>query len=242
MALQQAGFGTSVLSCEEFQEGNLNVFPMLPAQATVIYRGWMLSAALYEALIAGIKKFDAEPLTDKVTYLSTHHFPNWYPLVSEFTPETRIFPAEVDLAAELRGLNWPEYFIKDYVKSLKTSIGSRISSPEQAAIVVEEMQRCRGTIEGGYCVRRTEDFLPETEKRYFVLDGIPYSMGKVIPDIVKECARRIQSRFFSVDIVQRKDGGLRLVELGDGQVSDLTGWTTERFGDIFAECFGSRDT
>ena len=193
----------------------------------------MLSQSDYEALVADILQAGARPFTDAATYLSTHHLPNWYPAIAEFTPETRIYPPTADLAAELHSLNWPAYFIKDYVKSLKTSIGSLITTPEQATTVAAEMRRFRGTIEGGFCVRRVEMFLPETEKRYFVINSIPHSATGPIPPVVSECAQRIGSRFFSVDTVQRADGALRIVEVGDGQVSDIVGWTPEQFATIF---------
>ena len=50
-------------------------------------------------------------------------------------------------------------------------------------------------------------------------------LADVIPDLVRTCAERIPSKFFSVDIVRRRDGELRVVEVGDGQVSDLVGWS-----------------
>lgn len=159
-AVRASGFDASVFSLEEFQAGSFQATPALPT-ATVIYRGWMLSASDYGALAASILERSAQPLTDLPTYLATHHLPNWYPSLADFTPETRIFPPTADLSSKLRSLNWPEYFIKDYVKSLKTSIGSRISSPEDAAKVATEMTRFRGGIEGGFCVRRVEEFLSE---------------------------------------------------------------------------------
>ena len=239
-AIGAAGFSTAVFSFEEFQTGSFRAFPPLPADSTTTYRGWMLSSAEYENFASAISRTGNRLLTDTKIYLLTHHLPNWYPLISELTPETRIFPADVDLAIELRSLGWNKFFIKDYVKSLKTSTGSIISTPEQAATVTSEMLRFRGTIEGGYCVRRVESFLPETEKRYFVLDSVPCSMSSEIPSIVKECARRIRSPFFSVDVVQRVDGMLRVVEIGDGQVSDLVGWTPAHFAEILAEHFGKK--
>lgn len=231
-AVRAAGFSASVFSLEEFQAGSFIASPPLPV-AAVVYRGWMLSQPDYEALVAAIVQSGAEPFTDTKTYLSTHHLPNWYPAIPDLTPETRIFSTTTDLAAELRSLDWPAYFIKDYVKSLKTSIGSLISTPEQAAAVAAEMRRFRGTIEGGFCVRRVESFLPETERRYFVRDSIPHSAVGPVPSIVSECAQRIRSRFFSVDVVRRTDGVLRVVEIGDGQVSDIVGWTPEQFVSIF---------
>jgi len=35
-----------------------------------------------------------------------------------------------------------------------------------------------------------------------------------------------------ISIVERIDGQLRVVEVGDGQVSDLVGWTPEQFAKI----------
>jgi hypothetical protein len=46
-------------------------------------------------------------------------------------------------------------------------------------------------------------------------------------------AQRIDSPFFSVDTVMRADPELRVVELGDGQVSDRRRWPVEAFLDIF---------
>jgi hypothetical protein len=239
-AVSAVGFGTSVFSFEEFQAGSFHAFPVLPHDI-VVYRGWMMSAQEYSELESCIIRSGACPLTDSATYLATHHLPNWYRLIAEFTPETRMFAADADLASELRALNWPAYFVKDYVKSLKTAGRSRISTPEQATAVVEEMKRFRGVIEGGFCVRRVEDFLPETERRFFVVDSRPFAATGSVPSVVSECAQCIRSRFFSVDVVQRSDGVMRIVEVGDGQVSDLVGWTPERFAEVFAEVFPVKD-
>lgn len=70
-----------------------------------------------------------------------------------------------DLERELSDLGWECFFIKDYVKSLKTSIGSTIEQPSDIKTVVSEMQKFRGTIEGGVCVRRVEDFILDSERR-----------------------------------------------------------------------------
>jgi len=86
-------------------------------------------------------------------------------------------------------------------------------------------------------VRRVEDFLADTERRFFVLDGVPHSAADEVPPIVHECAKRLRSRVYSADVVQRADGQFRVVEVGDGQVSDLVGWKPERFASILAEHF-----
>jgi hypothetical protein len=39
---------------------------------------------------------------------------------------------------------------------------------------------------------------------------------------------------------QRSDRMQRIVEIGDGEVSDIVGWTTERFSSVLAERFSGR--
>jgi hypothetical protein len=134
----------------------------------------------------------------------------------------------------LRSLGWAQFFIKDYVKSLKTSRGSIISDPPKIRSLLAEMQRVRGEIEGGLCVRQVEDFMPESERRYFVLNGRAYSAdNSEIPATVREVAGKIPSPFFSIDAIVRRDHVMRIVEIGDGQVSDLTGWTPLQFAGIW---------
>lgn len=232
-AFKGKGFGVSLFSFEEFQMGSFKIFGPIPSGATVVYRGWMVSASEYQTLTELIAAKGGVPLTDPKAYLACHHLPNWYPLIAEFTAETKIFPRDADLPAELSKLSWGKYFIKDYVKSLKTSVGSIISSPEQAQTVIAEMERFRGSIEGGLCVRRFEEYEPDSETRYFVYRGVPHAPKGDIPELVRQCATRIPSPFFSVDVIKRSDGQLRIVEVGDGQVSDVVGWDVDSFAKIW---------
>jgi hypothetical protein len=205
----------------------------IPEGATAVYRGWMLSLGEYEQLVTLIESNRATPFISTEMYLACHHLPNWYPLISEFTPETKVLPLNSDFVGELRGLGWEQFFIKDYVKSLKTSRGSVISKPEDISTVLSEMQEFRGVIEGGVCVRRFEQFVPGSETRYFVIRGKSYAVSGSVPGIVHECARRINSHFFSVDVAMRTDSLLRVVEIGDGQVSDLVGWEPACFAELW---------
>jgi hypothetical protein len=232
-ALREAGFSASVCPDSVIRAGK----PLrnIPFGATVVYRGWMLNAADYRKLVQAITSASAMPLISPAAYLAAHHLPNWYPLIEPFTPETRVFPVTADLEIELRSLGWEAYFIKDYVKSLKTSRGSIVRDPSEIRDIVAEMQQFRGEIEGGICVRRVEPFIAESERRYFILDGKPFSPdGQSVPELVRQVAARIPSRFFSVDAIQRTDGALRIVEIGDGQVSDLVGWSAETFAKMWA--------
>lgn len=126
--------------------------------------------------------------------------------------------------------NFPLYKVRYSRRRLSLSIGAIVT-------VVAEMEKFRGGIEGGICIRRVEDFIPATEKRDFVIGGKPFaaSVDEEIPEIVKECAKRISSNFFSVDVVVRRDGCQRIVEVGDGQVSDLVGWSVDRCTSLWTE-------
>lgn len=233
-ALQAAGYSASLCPDGVIQEGK----PLrdLPDGVTVVYRGWMFNANEYEAMVQAVIAAGGEVMISTEVYLSTHHLPNWYPLVVKYTPETVVFSLDSDWQAELTSLGWESFFIKDYVKSLKTSVGSIIQDPSQIGPVVEEMIRFRGEVEGGLCVRRVEAFQPETERRYYVLDGHAYAPdGGAIPHVVEHAANVIPSAFFSVDVVLREDGVERIVEIGDGQVSDLVGWTVDGFVGMWRE-------
>jgi hypothetical protein len=83
----------------------------------------MLRGGEYESLVRAIEGCGATAFTAPPEYLLTHHLPNWYPLLADLTPETRVYPTAADPAAELRALGWGSYFLKDYVKSLKTGRG-----------------------------------------------------------------------------------------------------------------------
>lgn len=75
-------------------------------------------------------------------------------------------------------------------------------------------------IEGGVCARRLEDYHPASEKRYFVWRGKAHAHDGDVLEIVHEAAKLVSSQFFTVDVARRSDGVLRIVEQGDGQVSD----------------------
>jgi ATP-grasp domain, R2K clade family 3 len=231
-AVNAAGYTSSV--CPDSVLAGSKQLRGVPPGSTVVYRGWMATAEEYTALVRAIERCEAGPLTFPEEYLAAHHLPNWYPVLADLTPETRVFPSDADLAAELRVLGWEAFFIKDFVKSLKTGRGSVVRDPTDAPAVVAELREYRGRIEGGICVRRVEEFVPGSEQRYFVLKGIGHDAdGGNVPRVVQQCIERVVSPFFSVDVARRSDGELRVVEIGDGQVSDLVGWSAERFASLW---------
>jgi hypothetical protein len=97
------------------------------------------------------------------------------------------------------------------------------------------MKSFRAEIEGGLCARQIEDFDTTTEERHFVFRGKPFSRTDLIPEVVQVAAARIDSPFFTVDTVVRGDGVTRIIELGDGQVSDRKKWSARRVLEMLRE-------
>ena len=223
-----AGRGWSVSTCA--LDGDQVFRPALMPGETVLYRGWMLDGAGYRAFVDAVQGAGAWVMTSPEAYLATHHLPRWAPLLADVTPETVCFTDLSDLSPQLEQLGWDGFFVKDFVKSLKTGAGSVITRSDQIGELLERMAHFRGQIEGGVCVRRVEDLDPASEARFFVRAGQAFSAdGAGVPELVRLVAGRIPSPFFSVDIARRADGVWRVVEVGDGQVSDLVGWTPEQF-------------
>ena len=235
--MKAVGRSIHLIDTEALTCGPTRIRPQLDHEAHVVYRGWMLTHGEYVNLAASVERAGGSCFTSPEEYVATHYLPNWYDGVKDYTPETIFLDTDADLAPELRRIGWEKFFVKDHVKSLKTSIGSIIEDPEQIEMVVSEMEKYRGFIEGGLCIRRVEDFIAGSERRYFVLNRTAYAAepGVANPEPVVFCAGAIPSPFFSVDIARREDGVERIVEIGDGQVSDLVGWSVERFVDIWSD-------
>lgn len=167
-------------------------------------------------------------LVDPEAYELCHHLPKWYPLVSDYTAETVLISKE-DIIIHTE---WDAVFIKDFVKSLGKDRSVAKNSLEINNIVAQ-LDHERG-IEGGVCLRRFEDFVEDSEKRIFVINGVPHSSEGTVPSFVHNVVELIRSPFFTIDVALRRDGFMRIVELGDGQVSDLKEWDATKFANLFA--------
>jgi hypothetical protein len=201
----------------------------------VVYRGWMLSTPEYASLIQAIYMAGGQPFTSLGEYLSCHQLPGWYRRVEKWTMRTAFYHAECNIEAELRSLNWDGYFIKDHVKSNNGALGSVAQRPEDAPAIVQELVKYRGAIEGGLCVR---EYMPVTdERRIFVLNGSVHAPEDTPPmywNMVDHVAvDLIVAPFYSIDLGTTHQGRTVIVEIGDGQVSDPKGWTTEQFAQVW---------
>lgn len=200
-----------------------------------IYRGWMLNQDSYNDLT---RKLYFQLMTDKESYLFSHHLPNWYKVLENYTMSS-IVTNEENIKEDFLNSSFEAGFIKDYVKSIKTGKGSIVESEADLDNLIQSMKQFKGNIEGGLVIRQKTELMADSETRYFVLNGEIFSPTDNDDDKFK-LAKEIQAKlsdknlfFYSIDIAYTQDNKPILVEIGDGQVSDYTGWEEDKFIQIF---------
>jgi hypothetical protein len=139
--------------------------------------------------------------------------------------------------------------IKDYVKSQKhywheACFVPRASDHNAVQRVVKRFIELQAeSLVGGLVFR---EFVPlqalaahatsgmplTQEYRIFILDGVPlitaeywvegaYDGENPPANLFNDIAKQVRSRFFTMDVARRADGGWIIVELGDGQVAGI---------------------
>ncbi|MEV5609113.1 ATP-grasp domain-containing protein [Streptomyces sp. NPDC052225] len=214
------------------------------------YRGWMLPSASYARLADVLAERGSVLVTDGRRYRRAHELPGWYETFATMTPRSVWLPAEPKSmlpAARLAGLAASlgpgPVVVKDYVKSRKHEWDDACYVPDGAdterlaAVVRRFMELQEDFLAGGIVLRAFEDFTGD-EVRVWWIDGEP-SLVTVHPDVqegtdvaeaslpgqelarVAPLVRALACRFVTTDLALRSDGVWRVVEVGDGQVSDL---------------------
>lgn len=219
------GIRCFLLSSEAAALGKTRFSGRFEPGVPVIWRGWMLNAEEYRQLHRAVTANGGEMLESPDEYLRNHHITGWYEPCKSYTAETVLTTADTDFDTLVTQLCWPAYFVKDYVKSLTTSRGSVAHNATEIREVLKLIMHYRGELEGGVSLRRFENLFDDSERRYFSLNGQVFSADGEIPDIVHQIASRIKTPFYSIDIAKNANGELRLIEIGDGQVSDTKEWS-----------------
>jgi hypothetical protein len=233
--VKAAGINCSLFDFDALSFDEFKPKPNIATGESILYRGWMLSPENYKKLARLIEGKGGIPITSFENYIMCHHIIGWYEQCKIYTAETHFFPNDGNLKDNISSLGWESYFIKDFVKSNYTDRGSIASSPDEAIEIVKLIEKYRGEIEGGIAVRRVENYLKDTETRYFVMNGKVYSPNKMIFELLEKIAEIIDAPFYSVDVIQRADGEFRVVEIGDGQVSDKKMWNVKDISKMLIE-------
>ncbi|POD96501.1 hypothetical protein BV924_09045 [Pectobacterium odoriferum] len=230
---KESGLSCLLLSTQHVSNGKYKFSKDIAPNASVIWRGWMLKSDDYKSLSDAVTQNGGNMLISLEDYLSSHHITGWYNSCEKYTPETIFLKESDDFEQVTSQLKWPSYFVKDYVKSLTTSRGSIAKNAEEIREIIAAIKKFRGEIEGGISLRKVEDIIKTSERRYFSFKNNVYSSNDIVPDLVVEIAQPIRSPFFSIDMAENASGELRLIEIGDGQVSDTKEWNVEKFIQLF---------
>lgn len=209
----------------------------------LVMRGWMLSPTKYAALEAYASSVGYTLITSASAYESAHYLPGWYQLFAEFTPTSTWLNPEQENAMEymVGALNEKAYIVKDYVKSRKHEWDTACFAPSKERLmpVIKEFIRLQDEdgngVEGGIVVREFEDFQKNLgEARVWWVNSSPVlatphpdnpeKMPIITSEFLEELSYSVKALgnpFITTDVAVLLDGSLRVVEVGDGQVSGL---------------------
>lgn len=212
------------------------------------YRGWMIPSAAYTELAQALARRGAGLRVPPRRYQAAHELPGWYGTFAAVTPQSHwvpwtagTVPAQSDVAALTGPLGSGAAIVKDFVKSRKHEWDQACFIPDvtdiaHATAVTTRMVQLQGdNLNGGIVMRRFEEYRKEgdrtIEARVWWVDGVPVMVtahpdtpgivAQPVLDAIGPLVKALGCPFVTTDLAQRSDGMWRVVEVGDGQVSDL---------------------
>jgi len=214
----------------------------VPGPGPAVYRGWMLDGERYADMAAALADRGVALRTGAAAYRRAHELPGWYAALAAVTPES-VWTGGLDRAAfdTARAALAPgPAVLRDHTKSMKHRWDEAMFVPDltdaDAAWAVasrfRELREEYGPgVQGGFVLRRFERFTSAEARTWWVggrcaLVGphpdAPPGQPWPEPDL-DEVAPLVAATglwFVTVDLARHEDGRWRVVELGDGQVSD----------------------
>jgi hypothetical protein len=204
-----------------------------PKSDDAVYRGWMLTAERYASLAEDLRSRDVTLRTTPEQYRANHELPGWYDLIRPVTPETVWTEGEDGFTEACARLGSGPAVLRDYTKSMKhywdeAAFIPDVADTAAAVRVAARFRELRGDdFTGGYVLRRFEEFTGAEVRTWWVggecrlITAHPDTPDALPPDDV-DLPPQLASitSFVSADLVRHADGRWRVVEVGDGQVSD----------------------
>lgn len=208
-----------------------------------VYRGWMLRAEQYAALETQLAGHGVQLRTSAAQYRAGHELPGWVRHLGSATPETAWTEGfDLDRFADCCArLGSGAAVLRDHVKSLKhawaeAALVPDVADRDRATAVARRFVELRGEdATRGFVLRRFEDFTG-AEARTWWVEGThvlttshPDTPGELptaaglddwVRHVLTPLVRSTALPLVTVDVTARADGAWRVVELGDGQVSD----------------------
>lgn len=216
-----------------------------------IYRGWMLTPSQYKKLFDGLIKKNVRLINTPTEYQHCHYLPDSYGKIESKTPKSNWTTELNNTAVLQLTKEFGEspIIVKDFVKSEKHNWEDacfipNASDSDKVKSIVEKFIKLRGnSFNEGLVFRKFEEleFLTEHSKSGMPLtkefriffankrivkvfdywDEGEYGNAKPELDDFIKVAQNINSKFFTMDVAKKKNGGWIIMELGDGQVAGL---------------------
>ncbi|GAB2766926.1 ATP-grasp domain-containing protein [Amycolatopsis magusensis] len=209
----------------------------VPSAGPASYRGWMLPAERYADFEAALAGRGVVLRTTASQYRRAHELPGWYADLAGITPTSVWTDGDARSAFEQAcdSLGPGPAVLRDYTKSMKhywreAAYIPEVADFEAAWAVASRFRELRDAdFAGGFVVRRFEDFA-SAEARTWWVNGVcrlvgphpdtPDELPAVSVAAAEPLIRELDLPFVTADFARREDGTWRLIELGDGQVSD----------------------
>ena len=215
-----------------------------PSRLTAVYRGWMLTPVDYERFSNLLAAKNVLLRSSPESYARAHELPGWYDGLRDFTPKTvEIEHTSFDhIMRGLERLKANAVFVRDYSKSLKHDRDIAGYVPDTTDInaasrVIKKFEELRGEdLAGNVLLREFEHFVGNEIRSWWVNGELKLVTnhpdtpneevrvdvsGDWLPKGFSKSLKALNLPFVTADFVQNTDGKWRMVELGDGQVSDV---------------------
>ncbi|MET7472127.1 ATP-grasp domain-containing protein [Micromonospora sp. NPDC005599] len=241
-AAREAGMTVAVVDHDALARGDdvERAVSRVPAGGGVaVYRGWMLSSRRYAGFADVLATRDVALRTTAEQYRRAHELPGWYPALAAVTPRSvwTVGTDRADFDSARSAFGRGPAVLRDHVKSMKhywaeAAFVPDVADGDAAWKVASRLRELRDDdFAGGFVLREFESFTG-SEVRSWWRDGrcvlvgphpdTPYDRPstQVDPDTIAPMVAALALPFVTVDLVARADGVWRVVEVGDGQVSD----------------------
>ncbi|GIF66542.1 hypothetical protein Ais01nite_45770 [Asanoa ishikariensis] len=240
-AARVAGLDVAVVDHDALTRGGAGrAVGAVPAGSGVaVYRGWMLRGPEYAAFAESLAVRGVRLRTTAEEYRKAHELPGWYAALATVTPLSEWTEGwrRADFERARIGLGSGPAVLRDYSKSMKAywheaTFIPDLDDAEAGWRVAQRFLELReDEAVGGFVLRRYERF-GSAEVRTWWIDGecvlvgahpdTPHEIPGTEVDLVAVAplVAGLGLPFVTVDLALRADGVWRVVELGDGQVSD----------------------
>jgi hypothetical protein len=240
-AAQEAGLDVAVVDHDALARGDdpERAVSSVPGSGTGVYRGWMLRSERYACFAEVLQRRGVTLRTTAKQYQRAHELPGWYRSLAGVTPDS-VWTVGADRAefdqARLAFGQGPAV-LRDYAKSMKHYWHEAAFIPDlkdgEAAwkIASRFLQLREDEFVGGFVLRRFERFT-SAELRGWWVNGQcvlvgphpdtpnDYPPGEIDLGWLTPLIGALDMPFVTADLALRDDGLWRVVEIGDGQVSD----------------------